>query len=897
MIANLFIYLKQFKMQKLPQIDQLKLEKLKHNLDLVTEMSTILLNIQENKYTRMKNNLNTYEKEAENYTTQVSSSDNVRDLFFNEILPIFIKNMNIYVAFRDKQENEKDSISILNIPFLVKLTTKNMLLHLLMLTNYKSLLIENVIKIKDMYNNEMSMLFNNLNFESLVMQIDKELAVNVVLKKQNKDPKFTNLQRVYEDVFEYMNSSFENNKFNEIFSTMTDLTQKLRNMIDPKQTIQRDLKEIIKTDESELDATQLAYFQNQNTPEINSQNIYQMITSLNGTGDEDSKYQFLSRVNKRTYSSDDEQENYGLVPDAFLEQRLQQSMKNNQLSDLFKSLKLKLSNLQDVYFHQDINKEETKFKFDSTWEEIKSIYEKFDNILVKLIQDTNKITSEYFSPYEANADILTFLKKIDDDNIYKYLAFDNNISKATSAIMNSLPFQNFIIKHINDCSIIIQDYLRQHEKIEKMLISNKVLIASITTLQLNSFKNVNATFPLINFLPLKMAYPFFELFHNFNIDKLFYFIKTELESKHLFVSLCGFVLTPVEKLILIAEERDTKLFNNRKMIEMMQNSYEDTIKNLFKFVGLFIYEIQKILSRTELKSLYYYNLLKVSETKNRNFIDQKNKEISTQSKEFEKYPFSYENCISSIFHNAVAHSHQYKQSLLLVQTFFGMVEPIFILSCLMNLNENYLKLILLYLSEQISYEIINEERKEMNQIPKLLESYLIRFLVFYLLLSNEVKLISSNGETISLEIKNENRFLNELFISIKKKSRIIDKCALFGVLIQDESSMLIKRNNFEQSESEKVFTVKEEFFQMKTELPNILDFLSTNTGEVKANHLEKFSNNNNIILEKTECLRIAQQLDQSILGGISIQSIEMNDFNYVMNNLNFKEKFIQIKLT
>jgi hypothetical protein len=64
MNINLFIYLKYFKMQKLPQIDQLKLEKLKHNLDLVTEMSTILLNIQENKYTRMKNNLNTYEKEA-----------------------------------------------------------------------------------------------------------------------------------------------------------------------------------------------------------------------------------------------------------------------------------------------------------------------------------------------------------------------------------------------------------------------------------------------------------------------------------------------------------------------------------------------------------------------------------------------------------------------------------------------------------------------------------------------------------------------------------------------------------------------------------------------------------------------------------------------------------------
>ena len=66
---------------------------------------------------------------------------------------------------------------------------------------------------------------------------------------------------------------------------------------------------------------------------------------------------------------------------------------------------------------------------------------------------------------------------------------------------------------------------------------------------------------------------------------------------------------------------------------------------------------------------------------------------------------------------------------------------------------------------------------------------------------------------------------------------------------------------------------------------------------MKVNQLEKFSNSSNIILLKTESLRLAQKFDQSILGGISIQSIEMNDFNYVMNNLNFKEKFIQIKLT
>lgn len=892
-------------MQKLPQIDQLKLEKLKNNLDLLTEMSTILLNIHENKYRTMKNDLNTYEKEVENYSSNtLNNSDHVRDLFFNEIFPIFVKNMNMYVAFKGEPiENQKDSISILNIPFLVKLTTKNMILHLLILTNYKSLLIENVVKIKEIYNQEMNALFNNLNFESLLMQIDKELAVNVIIKKQSNDQKFTNLQRVYEEVFEYMNSSFENQKFNEILGTMTDLTKKLRSMIDPKPTIQRDLKEIVKIEESEIDATQLAYFHNHDSANLNNNdnNIYEMINSLNGMGDESSQYssEFISRVSKRSYSSSGDEE---LKEDimGFDQEVRRNSSKKIHLSDLFKSLKLKLNDLQDTYYNSDINKDETKSKFDSTWTEIKSIYKKFDDILINLIKDTNKMTAEYFSPYEANADILTFLEKIDDENIYKYLAFDVNISKATSAIMNSLPFQTFVSKHINDCSITIQQYLREHEIIEKNLISNKVLLSSITSLQLNVIKSVSVTFPLINFLPLKMAVIIFELFSNFNVDKMLDFIRNELESKHYFVALCGFVLTPIEKLLLISEERDTKLFNNRKMIDLMQNSYKDTVKNLFKFIDIFIFQVNQLFQKIDFKISYYYNILtNENSSKTRTFADKfdelkKNKEISSISKEYETYPFSYESCLSSIFHNAVAHSQQFKQSLLLVQTFFGMVEPIYILSCLMKLNENQLNEILMYLIDQKSYENNNSERLELNETPKLLESFLIRFFIFNLLLLNDVKMINSTGEILNLEVNS--KFMADFLILIKKKTKLIERFNLFGISFLNENSVLLKRNTNQQTSSEKVYTVKEEFFHNKTEVPNILDYLSCNTTEVKTNETEKFSNNKNFTLEKQQCLQIIQQLDQSILGGILIQTIEMNDFNYIMNNLNFKEKTIQINI-
>ena len=50
------------------------------------------------------------------------------------------------------------------------------------------------------------------------------------------------------------------------------------------------------------------------------------------------------------------------------------------------------------------------------------------------------------------------------------------------------------------------------------------------------------------------------------------------------------------------------------------------------------------------------------------------------------------------------------------------------------------------------------------------------------------------------------------------------------------------------------------------------------------------------LLSNIDCLRILQQLNISIFGAISFQSLTMIDFNYNLSNLLFSEKLISISI-
>ena len=154
-----------------------------------------------------------------------------------------------------------------------------MILFLLVLTDYKNLLAELLIKIKEIYSKEQCQLFLNLNFSSILMKIDKEIGTNVMIIKRENNAKFTNLKQVYEDFFKYFNKSFENTTFNQVFETMSDLSEKLKNMINPDNALKREAnKEILRLNDSDIDKSHVSNFVNLNE-DSNFPDIMQMLSA------------------------------------------------------------------------------------------------------------------------------------------------------------------------------------------------------------------------------------------------------------------------------------------------------------------------------------------------------------------------------------------------------------------------------------------------------------------------------------------------------------------------------------------------------------------------------------------------------------------------------------------
>ena len=353
----------------------------------------------------------------------------------------------------------------------------------------------------------------------------------------------------------------------------------------------------------------------------------------------------------------------------------------------------------------------------------------------------------------------------------------------------------------------------------------------------------------------------------------------------------------------------------------MQDSYSETINSLFIFLETFLFQAKKQISNAPLNgnTSFYFNLLSNTRpTANYNLdklnifeksnifeeeINKKNgtrrKEISSISSTFENFPFSYENCISSLFHNSVANSSHFKQSLLLVQTFFGMVEPIFIMSCMFRLNMNTLEEILDYLISQTTYEIEDSKRIVANYVPKLLESFLIRFLIFYIFIANEIKYEKITNDVIHLQCSS--LYLKNYLKRIENKNRLINKFQSHGIEFQNSDTLICTLPN-EINENNSTYTINDKFFsdlESRKQGSSILNYIDTNTvGFENKNIAQSFASSrlNGAVLNITDSLLIMQKLDQSMFGGISLQNLKFSDFSFTLNQLTFKESQIVLKI-
>ena len=91
-------------MSTYPSLDQSKLETLKSKLETLTELSSIIIAIQNQKYEKLKKNVDIYDRGIENYinmTPKDKADIDIRDVFFNETFPLFLRNMNMFIQFND----------------------------------------------------------------------------------------------------------------------------------------------------------------------------------------------------------------------------------------------------------------------------------------------------------------------------------------------------------------------------------------------------------------------------------------------------------------------------------------------------------------------------------------------------------------------------------------------------------------------------------------------------------------------------------------------------------------------------------------------------------------------------------------------------------------------------
>jgi hypothetical protein len=352
----------------------------------------------------------------------------------------------------------------------------------------------------------------------------------------------------------------------------------------------------------------------------------------------------------------------------------------------------------------------------------------------------------------------------------------------------------------------------------------------------------------------------------------------------------------------------------------MENSYRDTIKNLFLFLEKFLFQIRKQSKQIDFKCSFYYNLPSIDINSMKNNYEEetfqsrkRKKEITNTSKDCSDFPFSYLKCISSTFHSAVINQPQFNQSLLLIQTFFGMIEPIFIISCLLNKNEQHLKEILFYILNQNTYEFKENLRINKNEIPLLLEAFFIRFFIFFVLLNSELiyRGVSNNNENLKLDCKNKTIF--QLINILKTKNRILEKINKLGIFIDFGANpdnhlkieFIIKQKNG-TNDSSTSYTVSEKYFikcqDFNNNIPDILAYIEPNVSGIEPVYVnkesDKLSKNYNLgdRINNIDCLRILQQLDNSIFGAISLQSLTMVDFNYKMCDQVFSEKLIAINI-
>jgi hypothetical protein len=169
-------------------------------------------------------------------------------------------------------------------------------------------------------------------------------------------------------------------------------------------------------------------------------------------------------------------------------------------------------------------------------------------------------------------------------------------------------------------------------------------------------------------------------------------------------------------------------------------------------------------------------------------------------------------------------------------------------------------------------------------------------------LNTNLKISSIENEAINFDC--ENKHLIKILNIIKTKNRILEKFKLYGVYITFADKTIIEIDIKPQiTRKNTSYTIKEEYFKMcndyDKQLPDILSYIHANTEQSVQENIsnqEKLAKNykKDDFISNIDCLRILQQMDNSLFGSISLQALTMIEYNFTLSNVRFSEKKLTI---
>ena len=634
-----------------------KCRKLVELLTHVEKISAFLIDLHHNDATNARQTADQIVRNinAKEIVSNSGRNCSISELFFTDIYPMFERIMSSFVYMNNYTVNSKDNVeklpvlSILNIPFLVKLTTRNMILYFTILQKYRNFFCNMLKTLKNNYLKEVNTFFEKIQLADVFTHVDKQVNLNMAIQLKKNDTNdlcVVNLHRVFENVYTYILKSIESDGFKEIVSSIHTFSKSISKFVDPKTILKREKREIFEisdmlkamsfvTDDmvgtnlfmssEDIFSTNKDCRTNYN---INFQDkLFGMgrrrrrddsISSDSYSDDaEDDLPKRQTRKKRRTTiyeddnidkDSDDDDDDDDVVGKNLFKSNYNNLIKmvnndengpiDSKTSDMmcqsFLTIKDKLNEIDDAYNRTNDSKYLNEWYF-----EVNEIYNKFGDIFDAIMADAENVSEDLPFGVRTGQDFVKLYDEETRKTLRNLYSLDKNVNVATMYILNAIPFQAKMFELIQSLSVQVTQYMTEISEINTLVSGHSNIITSITKLSMNSVIGTNIIFPHINFIPDFFIDHYMSFVLETDLKSIIQSYTSQLLSDSMFLSISGLILSPIEVLVLEAAKND-KLHNNTHIISQILNEKNSCFDMFMTFLKVLINELskQKILIAT-----------------------------------------------------------------------------------------------------------------------------------------------------------------------------------------------------------------------------------------------------------------------------------------------------------